>query len=155
MEYFVRTNIKHNGARFVRGLVIELTEANAASLLASGVIQTAPVGPEEQKPVQESDGQVDATAGGEPVSSGEPSLDGQAEEAVRTEAEDITPKLADMKRGDLETVAISEGVDGEAVANAANKGAVIDLIEANRAQKDAPAAEPKQEEPQIDPSANL
>lgn len=158
-QYYVRTGLHHDGKAYGPGDRVSLSEKAAARLLASGVVSAekapdpapAPSNARAQTPEQKEELRA-AKVGGEAANSGEPSLDAQ-QPAERKEAEDISPKLEDMNRAQLDAQAAKEGVEAELVSKAPNKAAVIDLINGKRADAQQPAQAPQ--EPANDPSANL
>jgi hypothetical protein len=151
-NYFVYGNLNHNGVLYKRGDTIELSDEFAPGLLEAGVIgteevqATVPPAPVVEEKPQSSEV---AAAGGAPLETGESSIDGAA--APAGEAVDVTP-LVDMKRGDLEELAVKEGLDAAEVSKLPNKPAVIALIEKHREAAVAPAGEVEVQE---DISANL
>lgn len=154
-QYYVRTGLHHDGKAYGPGDRVSLSEKAAARLLASGVISAekapdpapAPSNDRIQAPERKAELR-EAKVGGEPASSGEPSLDAQQPDE-RVEAEDISPKLEDMSRAQLDEQAAKEGVEAELVSKAPNKAAVIDLINGKRADAQQP------DEPAVDASADL
>ena len=151
-----------------------------ARLHAAGVIQTEPIANTQaaRAPAPEATSQPEVA--GKPMETGEPSIDGREGERTGDNARDITPGMdtgmralspdvragadmapvkgseaapepsEDMKRDELEAMALTEGIDAKTVEDAPNKGALIDLILARR-QK----ALELNGEPEHDPSANL
>ncbi len=143
--YYVRKTVSHNGKRYSRGETVDI-EGSAEQMLAAGVIQEGPVeatSPEknEDKPENE------PTVGGDKNELGEPSIDGR-DDGERTEATDVTVEVTeDMKRDELEAIAIKEGVTEAAISDAPNKAALVDLIKEKRAATDPATTN--------DPSAGL
>lgn len=94
MEYFVNSNLNHDGQEYKRGDTINLSELTAAPLVSAGVIGTEAIETSQvEVPVVE-EPTPEATVGGDTNGSGEPSL---ATEVLdeQTEAADITPETSD------------------------------------------------------------
>ncbi len=97
-EYFVASNLQHDGKDFVRGDKITLSEEQAKPLLAVKTIQTRPIRKEE--PVDElpetPDVEVVARprAGGRKTETGEPAVDGREETPEVAADNDTTPEVA-------------------------------------------------------------
>ena len=152
MIYHVLANLNHDNREYQRGDTIELSEGDSAArrLLELAVISTdpapvvgAPATPEPEAPDRQPE------VGGTRTETGEPSLDGQADQGSSSEAEDITPVVSEkMTRQELEDLAREKGIEEAEIEAAPNKGALVDLIITEK-----PAEEPA--EPEADPSANL
>jgi len=93
MEYFVLSNINHDGKAFSRGETIELSDEFAKPLMEAGAIQTEPLGEQPATPVAPAPEQKDeVTVGGTKQQTGEPSIDAPATASeVHGEAEDVSP----------------------------------------------------------------
>jgi hypothetical protein len=94
MEYYVRTPLSHDGTTYNPGAMISLDEIAAAPLLADSVIQTSPPAPEPEAPETQPEPEPQPVAGGEPLDTGEPSVDGTESAPAPSEATDITPETA-------------------------------------------------------------
>lgn len=138
-KYYVCLNLTHDGEIYERHAVVELTEEQAAPLLADGVIAEEdpvdPTPPENRQRVVSKSGSAKPKVGGEPSKSGEPSVDTTG--SGTSEDEDVD--LEKMSRAELEDYAVEAGISREDAEGAANKGALIEMIE----------------EKQGDPSTNL
>lgn len=180
MEYFVTTNLKHNGRRFVAGDTIDLSDADATRLLDLGVVAgERPVAPAPEPDIAVEPAPQPEVAG-KPMETGEPSIDGREGERTVDNATDVTPGAHsepqngmralspdvradapnapqtgtdapvepsdDMKRDELEALALSYGVSEADAKAAPNKTALVELIDARREQSS---------EPEHDPSVNL
>lgn len=133
MTYSVYSNLVHDGRAYSRGDVIELSEAVAAPLIEAGVVGTEPVtdAPARAEAPAASTA-IDATIGGTPADTGEPSL-GAPTAPADTEAVDVTPVVSErLTREELETIARKEGVAADAIEGASTKASLVSLIEANR-----------------------
>lgn len=152
MKYYVCSNLNHGGEEFKRGDRVDLSDHDAKPLLDIGVISTDPVRePEAAAATEEAPAADAAKVGGQPAATGEPSIDGQAAEPARAEAEDVTPKVSErMTREELEAAAAGEGVDEAAVKAAGTKAELVGVIESHRAAKDGAPARAD-----ADPSADL
>src|SRR4051794_10250817 len=100
MQYFVTSNLNHDGKSYQRGDEISLSDESvaAAHLLIDGVISTQPISEEptpELEPLQETQPEV----AGKAMETGEPSIDGRAPERTVDTAEDITPVVTEPKDG--------------------------------------------------------
>jgi hypothetical protein len=96
MEYFVTSNLNHDGREYKRGDTISFGDSDSAAkrLLAIGVIQTEPTG-EAPAPAGASDAaDVQPQVAGKPLETGEPSIDGREPERTADNAADITPAVA-------------------------------------------------------------
>jgi hypothetical protein len=148
MKYYVFNNLRHDGEDHLKGSQVEFDEGSTAAqrLLASGVISTTP--PQEQvldapAPAEEAS---QPNVGGQAIQSGEPSVDGQPEAAVPSDATDVTPEVSEkMSRAELEEAARAKGIPDEQIDAAENKAALVGLM---TAPQEATAEE-------NDPSANL
>lgn len=140
-EYIVCSNLRRNGQRYAAGSTIVLDPSEAAPLIHAGTIQDgaepADEAPETVAPVESS-----ASVGGEPDSSGEPSIDGPRDAATRTEATDVSPVITDPK-------AAKEAAPAE--AQAAKPGVMGHLTGKGRAQP----GKAGQTQDAADPSAGL
>lgn len=147
MQYTVLTNLNHDQQVYTPGSKIELdNETVVARLIENGAIRDpkAPVEPE----------QVDLSRRVHMVKNGiEPKVEAPAADAVEpaeASAEDATPSAdnkpsvsEDMKRDELEAIALEEGHSQEAIDACANKASLVSLIDAGRNPVDS------------DPSADL
>jgi hypothetical protein len=142
-QYFVTGNLRHDGRRFKRGDAIELTDAQAkqlAHVIQAEAMAEAEAPAEAATPVSPV---VEVAVGGEPMQTGEPSIDGTSN-ATRSDAKDVTPPVAQAN-------APVEEKKPEAPARRAWFG---------RGTSAEPAKEPAQEPaaastPPVDPSADL
>lgn len=136
MDYYVLSNLMHNGESFKRGDRIELTEQFAAPLIEAGAIQAEPIDA-EAAPVTPAQPAEPATVGGSAQTTGEPSLDGSQERTGADTATDITPKV-DEKATEPEVP--KPGFLGRILGGSGNE---------SKMDETAPAT------PVVDPSANL
>ncbi|MEK7992898.1 MAG: hypothetical protein AAB403_03740 [Planctomycetota bacterium] len=94
MQYFVSSNLNHDGKEFKRGDTVELSDQAASQLLAAGVVQSesielaAPASSPDTAPVRASD---DATVGGRAMKTGEPSVDGSEATSDADTAKEVGP----------------------------------------------------------------
>jgi hypothetical protein len=132
MQYIVLTNLKHNGQKYAPGATVELDETVGTRLVESGTVRDPRV-----PVVQEADDlsrRVHAVKNGvEPKANAtQEMVDVGGSDAPAT-VEDTRPAVSeDMKREDLEAIAIEEGATQEMVDACKNKGEVLSLIEAGR-----------------------
>jgi hypothetical protein len=145
MEYYVLSNIDHDGKRYVRGDRIVVSDTFAAALIAAGAIQTEPLEAVESlrqpsEPAQEADS---VTVGGKAQGTGEPSLDGTQDRTGADTAADVTPKVDEP----------------EAPAPVAARPGVLSKLFGGDASKDTAATStavtPEGQAAPADPSANL
>lgn len=139
MQYFVLTPLNHNLAIYAPGSSVELDETTAAHLIEAGVVRdpNAPVeAPKDDlsKRVHDAKNGTDTPA---------PAVDVETAPVVvddATPATDNKPSVSeDMKRDELEAIALQEGATQEMIDACGNKASLVSLIEANRAP--APAVD--------------
>jgi len=154
MQYYVLGNLNHDNKAYTRGDVVELEKGSqaATNLLDTGIISKDPIPevvvPRNRDLVVEKGQKPEV--GGEPVETGEPSIDGRDDQGSSSEAEDITPVVSEkMTRQELEDLAREKGIDEKEIEDAPNKGVLVDLI-TNASEPSEPT-----DEPEADPSANL
>src|SRR3954469_25127946 len=139
-SYFVYSNLNHDGKEYQRGDKVTLPSSAAERLLELGVVGREKVEAAAPAPVATQEAVPEGKVGGEPESSGEPSIYTPEANASPSEAADVTPQVSDrMTRAELEEIADKEGIAKEAVAAADTKANLVDLIEANRNPATAPA----------------
>ena len=139
MDYYVLSNLDHDGKRYVRGDSITLTEQSAKPLIEAGVIQADPVQAQvAQAPMQEAKVADEATVGGSVRKTGEPSMDGSQERSGADTATDITPKVDEQE---VEPEASKPGLLGRMFGGSGPEAKPAEV---------APPAPPAE-----DPSANL
>lgn len=136
MQYFVTGNLKHDGREYKRGDQIDFAKSDsaAARLLELGVIQETPVEgappqPKQMMPVQA------PRALSPDVRAGTPN-------APQTGSEGPVQPSEEMKRDELEAMAVAEGISEEDAKAAANKGALIEAILAHRDAPKTPEQQP-------------
>jgi hypothetical protein len=139
-QYFVKANLRHNGRRYNVGDTIELSEAQARPL--AHAIQDEPVSaPEAPAEVQTPTTPVaEVSVGGERSDTGEPSIDGTSD-AIRSEAEDVTP-----------IVSAPEAPAEETKPEATAKRGQSSRGKQTKTEETAPVTDAT---PAVDPSANL
>jgi hypothetical protein len=94
MEYFVLSNIQHNNESLKRGDSVTLSDAEAASLIEAGVIQTEPItdqAPAQVATITDAPPSEEAKVGGAVSSSGELGIDTSEQSGAEAEATDVTP----------------------------------------------------------------
>jgi hypothetical protein len=137
-QYFVTGNLRHDGRRYERGDMIELTDAQAkqlAHVIQAEAMAEAEAPAEAATPVSPV---VEVAVGGEPMQTGEPSIDGTSD-AARADAEDVTPILG-------ETEAPAEESKPETPAKRGQSGRGKSAkAEPEPAAEAAPAADPSAE----------
>lgn len=91
--YHVVGNLNHDGREYKRGDAIELHELTAPALIEMGVVQEEPVDAASQSSTEPAaSAPRDASAaGGEPIQTGEPSLDGPEDEGETDTAREVGP----------------------------------------------------------------
>jgi hypothetical protein len=140
MEYFVASNLLHDGKVYYRGDIISLDGLAAMSLLTNGVIQTEPI-EEEPAPAPEPVADTQPEVAGKAMETGEPSIDGREPERTADNATDVTPVVEDMK-------ALSPDVRAKTPAKDTSR-------KAKTPEKKAEKTNNQAAEPEFDPSANL
>lgn len=116
--YFVTGNLSHDGKEYKRGDTIDLVELAAPALIEMGIISKVEPADVVAAPVAIVEEPKEAEVGGEPSTSGEPSIDQSDTKAADGDARDITPGITTSTKPAAPIVATSSTTPEPAPLNA-------------------------------------